>query len=110
MQLTRLGTPLNMAITENATIAMTYDMKVRTYANELSKFRTRVRDITNFLKEADRRIKRDVLRECGATATFAPRNADVKRKNKDKQNDWKCNGKGRKCKGRKVQGENKFRG
>ena len=41
MQLTHLGTSLNLAIAKNATIAMTYGQKVRTYANELSKLRAR---------------------------------------------------------------------
>ena len=50
-QLTHLGTVLNLAITENATIATTYDAKVRTYANELSKFRTREKETINLLKE-----------------------------------------------------------
>ena len=109
MQPTHLGAVLNLPIPENATIEMTYGQKIRTYADELSKFRTRKKDIIYLLKEEDRRIKSEVIRECGPTATFAHRNSDVKRK-KDKQNDWKCNGKGRKCKGRKVQGENKFRG
>ena len=62
IQLTHLGTALNLAITENATIATTYDMKVRTYANELSKFRTREKDITNLLNEEGRRIKHKTRR------------------------------------------------
>ena len=107
MQLTHLGTSPNLAIAENATIAITYDAKVRTYANELSKFRTREKETTNLLKEEGRRVKRIVLRECGSTATFSPRNADVKRKIKDK---WKGQDKGHKGKGRKGKGRNKFRG
>ena len=107
MQLTHLGTGPNLAITENATIAMTYDAKVRTYADELSKFRTREKDITNLLKEEGRRIKREVLRDCGPAATFPPRNADVKRKPRDK---WKGHDKGHKGNGHKGKGKNKFRG
>ena len=45
MQLTHLIAALNLEITENATIAMTCDQKIRTYANELSIFRTRGEDI-----------------------------------------------------------------
>ena len=41
-QLTHLGTALNLAIAANATIAMTYDQAVRTYA-DLSKFRERAK-------------------------------------------------------------------
>ena len=88
MQLTHLGTVLNLGITENATIAMTYDAKIRAYANELSKFRTREKEIINLLKAEGRRIKREVIREFGATTTFGPRNANLKR-NKDKRNGWK---------------------
>lgn len=71
---------------------MTYDKKVRTYANELTKSHTRGNDITILLKEEDRRIVIDVLRECGSTTTFAQRTTEFKRK-KGKSNDWKCNGK-----------------
>ena len=60
MQLTHLGTVLNLAITENATIAVTYDAEVRTYANEQSKFRTREKETIDLLKEEDQRIKREV--------------------------------------------------
>ena len=38
MQLIHMGAVLHLAITENATIAMTYDAKVRTYAHEMSEF------------------------------------------------------------------------
>ena len=107
MQLTHLGTGLNLAIAENATIAMTYDAKVRTYANELSKFRTSEKAIINILKDGGRRIKREGLRERGSAPTFAPRNADVKRKSMDK---WKGKDKGHKGKGPKGKGENKSRG
>ena len=79
MQLTHLGTVLNLAITENATIAMTYDNKIRTYANELSKFRSREEDIINLLKEEDQRIKRETIKECGSTNTFAPGGGPPKR-------------------------------
>ena len=106
MQLTHLGAVLNLAIAENATIAMAYDSKVRTYADELSKFRTREKDIINPLKEG-RRIKREVLRECGPATTFAPRNAEVKRKSRDK---WKGQDKGHKGEGHKGKEKNRFRG
>ena len=76
MQLTRLGAVLNLDIAENATIATTYDRKIRTYANELSKFREREEDIVSLLNEGDRPITREVIRECGPETTFAPRNAD----------------------------------
>ena len=109
MQLTHLGTGLNSEITENATIAMTYDAEIRTYSDELSKFRTREKEITNLLKEEGRSVKREGIRERGAATTFAPRNADLKRK-KDKQNAWKGQDKGRKGKGRTGKGKNKFRG
>ena len=42
MQHTHMCPALNLAITENATIAMAYDQEIRTSANELYKFRTRV--------------------------------------------------------------------
>ena len=107
MRPTHLGTVLNFPITENAPIAMTYDAKVRACANELSKLRTREKEITNLLKEEDRRIKREVRRECGPTKTFEPRNADLKRKNKDK---WEGHDKGHQGKGHKGKGKHKFRG
>ena len=80
MQLTHIGAVLNLYITENDTMAMTYDQKIRTYASELSKFPAREEDIVNLPMEASRRIKREVLRECGSTTAFAPRNADLGRK------------------------------
>ena len=107
IQHTHLGTARNIAIAGNARIAMTYDQKVRTYANGLSEFRTRGEDVINLLKEEGRRIKREVLRERGSATTFAPRNADVKRKPMDK---WKGQDKGHKGKGHKGKGKNKFRG
>ena len=48
MQLTHMGTVLNLAIAENATIAMAYDAKVRTYANELSEFRSREKRLSTY--------------------------------------------------------------
>ena len=51
MKLTQLRTALNLAITENATISMTYDAKVRNYAHDLSNFRTRGKEIANLPKE-----------------------------------------------------------
>ena len=79
MQLTHQGTVLNLAIAENATIAMTYDAKIRTYAHELSKFRSRGKEIINLLKEDDQRIKRETVRECGTTSTFVPRDGHLRK-------------------------------
>ena len=62
---------LSAQITENATIAQTYDSKIRTYAQELSKFRQREKDIIDLLMDEDQRIKRDTLRGCGATQSFS---------------------------------------
>ena len=62
MQLTLLGTFLNLAITANATIAMKYDEKVRTCAHEMSKFRTREKEIAHILKEGQARKTRSPSR------------------------------------------------
>ena len=70
-QLSHLGTVLNIATLENATIAMTYDMKVRHYANELSKMREKDSEIIALLLNEDQRLKREALRDCGFTQTFA---------------------------------------
>ena len=88
---------------------MAYDAKIRTYANEMPRYRTRGKEITSLIKEEGRLIKGQVLLERGASKTFARRNADFKR-NKDKRNGRKGQDKGRKGKGRKGDGENKFRG
>ena len=72
MQLTHLGTVLNLAIAENVTISMAYDAKIRTYAHELPKFRPREKEIINLLKEEDQRHKWETVRECGTTTTFFP--------------------------------------
>ena len=109
MQLTHLSTVLNLAITENATIAMTYAAKVRTYARELPKFRTRGKEIANLLMEEGQSIERDVLRECGAATTSSLRNAELNRQ-KERPNERNANGKGQKGQGRMGEGEGKFRG
>ena len=88
MRLTHLGAALNLAIAGNETIAMNYDQKIRTYADELSKFRAREKDIINLPKGTDRRIKRDVRRERGTTTTIAQRTTDFKRRT-GKTNDRK---------------------
>ena len=85
MQLTHLGTVLNLAVTENATIAMIYDNKIRTYANELSKFRSREKDIINLLKEEDQRIKRETIKECGPTNTFVQKGGPSRRDPRKRQ-------------------------
>ena len=96
-QLTHLGTVMNLAITENATIAQTYDKKVRTYAHELSKFRQREKDIIDLLKNEDQRIKRDTLRDCGTTQTFVKKDQNQKGgKDKPPRKDRKRGDKGKK--------------
>ena len=69
-QLTHFGTVLNLAVAENATIAQTYDCKLRAYADELSKFRQKEGEIIQLLSEEDQRIKREVIRDCNATIPF----------------------------------------
>ena len=66
-----LGTVLGIATIENATIATTYDAKVRTYANELSKAREKNSEIIALLTTEDQRLKRETLRDCGFAQTFA---------------------------------------
>ena len=61
---------MDLSITENATKAQIYDSKIRTYANELSKFRQRGEDIIDLLMSEDQRIKRDTLRDCGDAQSF----------------------------------------
>ena len=70
-QTAHLGAVINIAVLENATIAMTYDTKIRTYASELSKFREREKEIISLLSDDGRSIKREPLRGCGITQTFA---------------------------------------
>ena len=85
-QLTHLGTVMNLAITENATIAQNYDNKIKTYAQELSKFRQREKEIIELLMHEDQRIKRDTLRDCGATQTFGkPQKDGTKKGGKEKK-------------------------
>ena len=100
LQFTHLGTVLNMAVTENATIAQLYDAKVRTYANELSKFRERDTDIIKLLQEEDQRIKREVLRECGITQTFALPTWKENKGGKRKKEKGKGKGKNKKTYGK----------
>ena len=69
-QFTRLGAVLNIATIENATIATTYDTKIRTYAGELSEFRGRESEIIALLTNEDRRIKRGTPRGCGFARSF----------------------------------------
>ena len=59
---------------ENATIAPTYDKRIREHASELSKFRERDKGIIKLPAEEDNRIKRYVIRECGITVTFSTKN------------------------------------
>ena len=73
-----------MAVTENATIAQIYDAKLRTYANELSKFRQKENDIIKLLSDENQRIKREVLRDCNATIPF------VKKKQFHPNKNGKC--------------------
>ena len=79
MQLTHLGTVLNLAVTENATIAMIYDNKIRTYANEVPKSRSREKEIINLLKEEGQRIKRETVKECGPKVTFGQKGGPPRR-------------------------------
>ena len=70
-QLTHMGTALNIATLENATIAMTYDQKIRFRANELSRCMEKDNEIISLLLNEDQLIKRETLRGCGFTQTFA---------------------------------------
>ena len=112
-QLTHLGTVLNIATLENATIAMTYDTKVRFYANELSKTREKDKEIVALLMGEDQRLKREALRDCGFTQTFAhvPGNENKRSNDKGKNRDKRQTkgkrqkGKGKRSKSRKNEGK-----
>ena len=69
-QSTHFGTVLNLAVAENASLAQTYDNKLRAYADELSKFLQKEREITKLLSEEDQRPEREVLRDCNAKEPF----------------------------------------
>ena len=56
--MTHLGTPIHLEITDNATIAKTYDARVSTNDNELSKFRQEAKEIIDLPTHEGRRIKR----------------------------------------------------
>ena len=72
-QLARFGTSMNLTVDGADTIEQTYDTRLRACADELSKFRQKKRGITKLLSEGDRRIKREVIRDCNISITFAPR-------------------------------------
>ena len=101
LQFAHLGDVLRMSIAENAPISQLYGASSRAYADELSKFREREADIIKLLQEADRRIKRDVLQECGAAQTFARPTWKPNKGHKGKEK--------RKGKGQKGRGEQKGR-
>ena len=104
LQFTHLVTARHIAVAENAAIAQLYDDRVRTYADELSKFREREADIIKLLQEEGQRIKRDVIRECGITQTFA---VSTWKPNKGPGRRQKDNGKGNGCKNKKPRGKGK---
>ena len=70
-QLTHMGTVLSIATLENATIAITYDTKVRHRTHELSQLRERDSEIIALLTNEGRRLKRESLRDFGFAQTFA---------------------------------------
>ena len=75
----------DIAITENAIIAQTYAASIRTYAEELAKFRQLENDIIDLLMSVGRRIKRDTIRDCGDMTSFAMGSFKrTRRGNKDK--------------------------
>ena len=92
-QLAHQGAVMNLAITENATIAQTYDNKIKTYAQELSNFCQLEKKITELLTHEDQRIKRDTLRDCGAAQAFGRPHKDGGRKG-DKDRKVRKGGKG----------------
>ena len=106
LQFTHLGNALQKAMAENATIAQLYDARVRTYADELSKFREREADIVNLLQGEGQRSKRDVLRECGIAQTFA---VSTWKPNKGPCRRQKDKGKGKGGKNKKPRGKGKYR-
>ena len=70
-QMAHIGLILNMAVVENATIAMAYAKQFRGQAAHLARQRTATVDWAHLLAEEDDAIKRNVLRELGhATATM----------------------------------------
>lgn len=71
-QSTHLGMILNMAIVENATIAMTYSRKFREQAAHLARQRATTVDWVHFLSEEDGVVKRNVLRELGHASATMP--------------------------------------
>ena len=71
-----------MAVAENATIAQTYDDKLRAYADEISKFRHKDNEITKLLNEEDRRIQREALRDCDAEIPFVPKRHPLRTKDR----------------------------
>ena len=103
-QLSHLGTVLNIATLENATIAMTYDAKVRHHAHELSKMREKDSEIIALLLNEDQRLKRETLRDCGFTQTFDHVPAKESKRSQDKgvaKNTKRSKGKQTKGKGKR---------
>ena len=73
---------------------------MRTFARELPNFRSREKGIINPLKEEGRSANREVVRECGAAASFVPpkggssrnrgkwRNLGERGKSQEKKRKW----------------------
>ena len=88
-QLTHFGLILNMAVIENATIAMTYAEQFREQAAHLARQRAASAGWHQFLPGGDDVLKRNVLREIGhasasmKVATEKPTNTDQTAKGLD---------------------------
>ena len=72
-QMSHFGLILNMAVVENATIAMAYEKNFRLEASHLVRMRTGEIDWAKYLSQEDEVIKQNVLRGLGhTTSTLKP--------------------------------------
>ena len=115
-QMTHFGLILNMAVVENATIAMTYDKQFMEQASHLARQRTTTVDWAHFLSGEDDVIKRNVLRVLGhASATMKavtkkPTNPDQPSKGPDRAGKRDPKGKKKGKKGGKQDWNSDWRG
>ena len=86
-QWSHFGLILNMAVVENATIAMAYEKNFRLEAAHLARMRADEIDWVKYLSTEDEIIKKNVLRDLGhTTSTFLPKKGPFGKRTQKGQN------------------------
>ena len=95
-QLNHIGIVLDLAVTEHAGVALSYDLQVKNLAKQMAETDREKNKVETLLSDLNQTIKNNVLREFGIMPTYTSHKSKPPKGDKDKGKGDKHKGKGRK--------------